>query len=450
MIKIFTNIRQVENYVYESFMKAEKHIEAGLADKETRNPQFTRSLLDNLGKPDHQQYNILVTGSKGKGSISRMVSSLLQAHGYKVGLFTSPHLINFKERIRINGLAISDEKLIEYANYIKPYIDDIQSELPKHKYIGPVGISAVISMLYYRDSQTQYNVIECGKGARYDDVNTIVSKASIINPVFEEHIPQLGNNIAEIAYNKAGVIKSTQKFVFSASQSSEVMEIIEHEADSHKVELVSYGNDFTSRDIKVNYDGTHFSVETKGHKYEDLKLKLLGRHQAYNAALAIAAVENILGQLDVNIIRECFANLTWPGRLEIISDEPRVILDGCINKECSQYIVEVLEEMGDKKISFIIGIPDDKDYIGVIQSLEHLASSVILTKTKNQYLKFKDDQFDKVKNAIGDNVYFAETIDEAMERAKSFVSSDDIICIIGTQSLVKDTKELFNQDTLNL
>lgn len=450
MIDIFTNIKEVESYVYESYMKASKYIKAGLPDKETRNPKFTRMLLDKLGKPDQNLYNILVTGSKGKGSISRIVSSLLQAHGYKTGLFTSPHLINFKERIRINGVAILDEELIKYANYIKPFIAEIQKNLPEDQYIGPVGISAVIAILYYRDNETQYNVIECGKGARYDDVNTIFSKASIINPVFEEHIPNLGNDIREIAYNKAGVIKETQDFVFSAHQGKEVVDAIKYEAMAKNVDLFSYGEDFVSSNIRIDPNGTYFDVRTKDSEYRNLKLRLLGRHQAYNAALAIAVVEKIIGGVDEDIVRACFENLTWPGRLEIISKNPTVILDGCINRECSKYIVEVLEEMGGKDITFIIGIPDDKDYMGVIQSIDHLASNIILTRTKNQHLKFIDNQYIEVKQIIGDKIYFEKTMDEAMGKANSIVSSDDIICIIGTQSLVKDTKELFNQDTLNL
>lgn len=431
-------------------MKALPNIVSGLPDKETRNPIYTRMLLDIIGKQDSKQYNILVTGSKGKGSVSRMLSSILQAHGYKVGLFTSPHLISFKERIRINGRAISDKDLIKYANHVKTYIDDIQESLADDHYIGPVGITSVLAILYFLDNNTDYNVIECGKGARYDDVNMIYSKASIINSIFEEHIPQLGNNILEIAHNKAGVIKPSQDFVFSACQKPQVLDIINNESKMNKVTLYHYDRDFKSDNIKLSSKGTHFDVITGKDRYENLNLKLLGRNQAYNAALAISAAENIIGKLDNDIVDSCFKKLTWPGRLEIISTKPTVLLDGCINQECVQYVREVIEEIGKKDLVFIIGIPDDKDYLGVIKSISHLGSRIILTKTKNQHLKFKDNQYRIVKEVIGDKVDFASNIDEAMDKAKALLTLDDMICIVGTQSLVKETKELFNQDTLNL
>lgn len=432
-------------------MTALPNIIKGLPDKDTRNPIYTRMLLDKVGSPDLKQYNILVTGSKGKGSVSRMLSSILQAHGYRIGLFTSPHLISFKERIRINGRAISDEDLIKYANHIKTYIYDIQQTLATDHYIGPVGITSIIAILYFLDNKTDYNVIECGKGARYDDVNMIYSKASIINTIFEEHIPQLGKNILEIAHNKAGVIKASQDFVFSACQKPQVLDIINNEAKMNKVFLYNYDKDFKSSNIKLSSWGTDFDVITGKNRYENLNLKLLGRNQAYNAALAISAAENIIGKLDSHIVDSCFEKLTWPGRLEIISNNPTVLLDGCINQECAQYVKEVIEEIGKKDLVFIIGIPDDKDYLGVIQSISHLGSRIILTKTKNQHLKFKDNQYRIIKEVIGDNkLDFAPSIDEAMDKAKSLLTPDDMICILGTQSLVKETKELFNQDTLNL
>lgn len=450
MIIIFTNIKEVENFIYESYMKASPNIPSGLPDKDTRNPIFTRKLLDNLGQPDHKQYNILVTGSKGKGSASRLISSILQAHGYKVGLFTSPHLINFKERIRINGIAIKDEDLVKYANHIKPYVENIQQGLSDNTYIGPVGISAVIAMLYYLDNRTRFNVIECGKGARYDDVNMVFSRASVINTVFEEHMPQLGNNILEVAYSKAGVIKPSQDFTFSARQQSGVLDVIDNEANINKVKLLYYDRDFRCSEVKVTSRGTQFNVITKNNNYENLTLRLLGRHQAYNAAMAISVAENILKELDTGIISDCMKNLTWPGRLEIIGTNPTVMLDGCINKECAQYVSEVVQEIERRNTVFIIGIPDDKDYMGVVQSIEQLAGKVILTKTKNPHLKFEDNQYKKVKEVIGDKVSVTHNIDEAMDEARSIVSPEDMICIIGTQSLVKETKELFNQDTLDL
>lgn len=450
VMAIFQTTHDVENFVYASYMKALPHIPPGLPDKDVRNPIYSRMLLDKLGRPDAAQYNLLVTGSKGKGSVSRMVSSLLQAHGYKVGLFSGPHLVQFNERIRINGRAVSDQDLMRYADLIQPAVDGIQSTLPANHYLGPVGIIAVMAMLYFLDNATQYNVIECGKGARYDDVNMVSSNGSLINTVFEEHMPKLGTSIVEIARDKAAVIKSTQDFTLSAAQRPEVHEIIRKEANSKGVPLYSYDHHFCCKNVEVTSKGTRFDVSTEQGSYPNLSLRLLGRHQAYNAALAIGAAEKILGGLDADRVAHCFQNLTWPGRLEIIDHDPTVVLDGCINRECAQYIAEFVESTGKKQVVFIVGIPDDKDYMGVIQRIKPLAAAIILTQTKNRYLKFCGDQLQRVKDAMGGPVYFAPTIDQALHQAQALVSAEDMVCIIGTQSLVKDTKELFHQDTLHL
>ena len=217
MVIIFTDAKETENFIYSSYMNACGKIPKDLPDIKTRNPHLTRTLLNRIGGPDKKQRNILVTGSKGKGSVSLMISKLIEVHGFKAGLFTSPHIVSFLERIRINGNAISDTDFVKYANVLEPEVLEIQKQLTGAAYIGPVGITAAISMLYYTNQKTDFNVLECGKGARFDDVSMINSEISVINTIFSEHIPQLGKDLEEIAYNKAGIINSTQKYTICAN-----------------------------------------------------------------------------------------------------------------------------------------------------------------------------------------------------------------------------------------
>jgi dihydrofolate synthase / folylpolyglutamate synthase len=431
-------------------MRAVKNIPGNLPDSETRHPIFTARLLEGAGNPDRIQHNILITGSKGKGSVSRMIAKLLEVHGYRVGLFTSPHLINFNERIRINGVAISDEELFKYANIIEPHFMEIERSLPDNIYIGPVGIAAVMAILYFRDNKTDFNIIECGKGARYDDVSTIRSEWAVINMIFLEHMPTLGKNLSEIAYNKAGIIKNGQKCVFTAKQQKGVMKIIEEECLKSETVLKKYGQDFSCRNISVTGNGTFFDIVTGAKTYKDLRLALLGRHQAFNAALAAGAAENMIGNLNINLVKECFKNLTWPGRLEILNYRPLTILDGCINRECAKYVKEVVEGINIDPVVTIVGIPDDKDFAGVIKEFSEISHTIILTRTKNQYLKFTGNQFDTVKKIIGDKLMFSDGIEEAIKKAYDILDGAGMLCILGTQSLIKDTKEYFKQDTLSL
>jgi dihydrofolate synthase / folylpolyglutamate synthase len=450
VIIIFCNKNDVENFIYSSYIRAAKSIPAGLPDKETRNPAFTKKLLRMLDNPDAKQRNILITGSKGKGSVSRMLSKLLEVHGYKVGLFTSPHLVNFNERIRINGKAISDDDLIKYSEIIKPYFNEIEIGLPENIYIGPVGTTAVISMLYFQDNNTDFNVIECGKGARYDDVCMLESEMSVINSIFLEHIPELGSNINEIAFNKAGIIKKTQSGVFTANQQECVLNIIKEVANELNVDVKVYGKDFSSRNIAVTNKGTEFDIETEMCVYKGIKLSLLGRHQANNAALAVKVAENLLGNLDLDLVKACFEKLTWPGRLEIINNTPLTVLDGCINRESAKYVKEVIKETGENKIIFIIGIPDDKDYVGVIAEFNEIAEKIILTKTKNQYLKFTEEQLLNAQKMAGDKYLFCKDVNDSINKAYGILDDNGAVFILGTQSLIRETKEYFNQDTTNL
>lgn len=450
MVVIFTNAKEAEDFVYSSYMNAIDKIPKDMPDMVTRSPHLTGVLLDKTGRPDKKQRNVLITGSKGKGSVSRMISKLIEAHGFKVGLCTSPHLVSFLERIRINGNAISEDDFVKYANILKPYAEKVQKQLTGAEYIGPAGITAVIAMLYYSDQNTDFNVFECGKGARYDDVTRIHSEASVINTVFLEHMPQLGRDLSEIAFNKAGIINSTQRFVVSPGQQKEVRDTIYKEALDKGVRLLTYGQDFLCENISVDRNGTYFDAITQNSRYKNIKLNLMGRHQANNAAIAICTIENLLGGVKEQNVRQAYDSIAWPGRLEIINRSPLTILDGCINRECAKYVREVVNEMGNKDIISIVGIPDDKDYEGVAQEMHDISRKIIFTTSKNRHLKFTTAQIDKAKLMIGEKLIYKAEIEDAVETAYNLIKGDGLVCIIGTQSLVRDVKEYFKQDTLNL
>ncbi|MEN8907783.1 MAG: Mur ligase family protein [Clostridiales bacterium] len=450
VIDIFKNRNEVENYIYKSYMRAVKNIDKNLPDKDTRNPQLTKKILNLLGDPDLNQKNIMVTGSKGKGSVSRIIAKLLEAHGYKIGLFTSPHLIKFNERIRINGIAISDDDLIKYADEIKSTVDSIESKLPNNIYIGPLGITVVIAMLYFKDNKTDFNIIECGKGARYDDVAFIESDISVINNIFLEHVPQLGNTISEVAYNKSGVIKRNHKAVFTSNQHLETIKIIEENARELSVPLKKYGDDFVCKNISISTKGTKFDVKTKKNLYPNLELKLLGSHQAYNATLSLGVCEELVENIDLNKVKKCFSNLTWPGRLEIVNYKPLTIIDGCINRESTKYVKEIIDNIKKSNIILIVGIPDDKDYYGVVDEFKNISYKIIATRTKNQYMKFTNNQNEVIYKLVEDKFIFIENLKDSIDYAYKSIKEDELLLVLGTQSLIRETKEYFKQATTDL
>lgn len=445
---MFRNKKEVEEYIYSSYVKRYKDIPSG-TDTFTRNPHLTRKMLDELGAVDRLQKNIMITGSKGKGSLSVMVAKILENHGYKIGLFTSPHLRDYRERIRINGKAISETDLLDLANRIKPIYDEIEIGLPKYRYVGPVGATAVMAISHFYNYKTDYNVIECGRGARFDDVNQIQGFVGGINKIFLEHVGPLGHTIDEVAHHKAGLIKKPLKAVFSAEQSKYADLVLRYEARKFDIPFYSYNQNFSSYDIRLTNQGTEFCVKTKYGKYEGLSLSLLGRHQAENGALAIAISEYVLGKkLDVNILKDTLRGIRWPGRMEIIEKNPFVILDGCISRESMNQVKEIIDFLEFKKMTAIVAIPEDKDYLGVIEILKEFDCHIILTYADNDYLKFSKKQVEEARKIS--SIKFIENVADSLDYAKMHADENTLILCLGTQSFIKDVKTYYQEDTLNI
>ncbi len=446
---MITTMKEAEYMVYRSYLKARDHL-TSTKDEIIKKPHLTRELLDKIGAPDLNKKIVLVTGSKGKGSTSRMISSLLSNLGYKVGLFTSPQLVKFNERIRIDGKMISDHDYIRLSNKIAPIVDEIESKLKIDEYQGPVGIVLALALLYFAEHNVDYYVIECGRGCKYDDTNVIRNQWAIITPIMEEHLNNLGSTIYDVVNHKLGIIKDTTKKVIIGRQQNDILANI-----STKVELLHnngfnfsidyYGKQFSAENIKVTTNGTQFSVITLFDIYQNLHLSLLGGFQAENGAVAIRAVEEILKdenqQLNKEVVENTFANLQWPGRLEIIGQNPTVIVDGTINRRSAVYVKEVVEKLNAKKIAAIIGVPEDKDYQGVIEVAASFADYLIITQPDITYKTFTKEAINVAKH-YNEQAYSLPNLNEAVNFAFD-IPDLDLLLIMGTQSLVANAKRIW-------
>lgn len=443
--------KEVESFIYSSYVNKHKNIMTG-DDCFARMPRLTRELLDYFGAPDNESKNILITGSKGKGSLSYLLAKILEGEGKTIGLFTSPHLQNYRERIRVNGKAISEEDLVKIGNKLEHKYREIEAELKTHQYIGPVGATAVLAMEYFRQRQTDYNVIECGRGARFDDVNQIRGFICGINQIFLEHKGALGHNLSEVAHHKSGVIKEGMRGAFSAAQSHFPDLELRFEAKKKAVPLMFYGSDFRSENIRKSPDGSIFNILTKRGTYENVQLTLLGRHQIENATLAVAMAEEVLERkLDLDALLKTLMNISLHGRLEVLDKEPLTILDGCISRTAMPYIKEVLKDLKsdyEKKVVTVIGIPEDKDYLGVLKEAREFSKEIILTFAKNDYLKFSKEQ---VKESLKSGpIEFCSNVPEALDLGKKHTNGEDVLLLLGTQSFIKDVEKYYGRDTLNI
>ncbi len=339
-------------------------------------------LLDYLGNPQETFRSIHIAGTNGKTSTSRMIDSLLQAFGIRTGRYTSPHLEDIRERISINGELITPEFFVYTYEDIKPYIElvDSRSEHP----LSYFEVLTAIAYAAFADAPIDVAIIECGMGGAWDATNVIDSDVSVMTPIGLDHQEYLGNTIAEIASTKAGIFRSGKPSVL-AHQNREAAEVLIRESATVESIPLREGLDFALLHRDVAVGGQLLTIQGIGGTYDDIYLPLHGRHQASNATLALTAVEAFLGggsqRLDIDVIRDGFANASSPGRLEIIHRNPTVIIDAAHNPHGVAALREALsEEFAFDKLIAIVAILEDKDVTNFLTELSGIVDEVIVTE----------------------------------------------------------------------
>ena len=475
------NRKEAEDFVYKSYMKAQKYQDYDSKDSEKRRNDLTFDMIRKKSKTPC----VVVTGSKGKGSVSNMISQILQTE-FTVGLMTSPHIVDFCERFRVNGGKISAEEFAKQMSKIQEEIEAIDAVISSDVCISPMGIQAYLALNYFASKGTEFNVFECGKGAKFDDVNNIKHDYAVINSIFLEHTRELGDTIEEIALDKSHVITGEQKCIYVAEQITSVMKVIENRANELGVPMKVYGKDFFAKNIRYTKKGMEFDVVISQETYSDISVPLLGEHQAKNCALAMAVCkevfenicllcekdsverlcllneddsvqrlslpskkdsverlcllneENNVQNWKLSKIKENLAKLDWPGRMEVISEKPFILLDACINKASCEHVRNVLKQLKIEKVNLIVGIPDDKDYAGVVKAMKDMSSKIILTKSKNPHYVFTRRQQESLESD-GIKVQWTEGVLEAVKLAKE---KDNPIVILGTTSVIAEVKKM--------
>lgn len=439
----------VEALVYSSWMRIWPEIPQG-SDAETREPQLTRLLIDQLGIQDGKMENLLVTGSKGKGSLAVFLAAIFRSQKIRAGLFTSPHLREFRERIRVDGRACPPEALLQAARRLEGPFCRLEETLRGKRYIGPVGAASVLALDVFGKMETRWNIIELGRGARYDDVNQIRARACLINRVFREHTGPLGWTLEDVAFHKAGAIHPGMVAAYSARQDPVVEEILRKEAAAAGVPLFFGGRDFLARNVRPGAGATMFDYWENGELvYPDLCLGLLGRHQAENAALALFCFRHRLGNIREEAMRSQLARLRWFGRLEVLGESPFTLLDGCISRDCMDSVLEIFRQAPGRPRVGVVGIPAEKDYLGVVAALRGEVDHLLVTRAANEYLKFSPEQVGKVQAIRPDALYEPQAA-RAARRAGELAGPGGAVLLVGTQSMIRDIKEDLEMSTLDI
>jgi dihydrofolate synthase/folylpolyglutamate synthase len=398
------------------------------------------ALVDILGSPQLTYPTIHVGGTNGKTTTTRMIDSLLFAHGLRTGRFTSPHLETYLERIAINGQPIDPKALIFAYNDIAAYLDLMDTKFP-----DPISFFEAITALgfvAFAEHPVDVAVIEVGMGGEWDATNVIDADVSVIMPIGFDHMEYLGHTLHEIASTKAGIIKEGG-FIVLAQQEPEAAKELIRKAAEVGADVVREGIEFSVTSRAVAVGGQLITIKGIHDTYEDIYLPLHGKHQAANAATALVAVEAFFGDqpLDIEAVRAGFAAATSPGRCEVVHRDPTIILDAAHNPHGARALAETLaNEFNFDEIVAVVGVFGDKDAIGILQELEPVVDHVIVTQSSSDRA-MPSSELEKIATKVFgvDRVFEVSDLHAALDRAVSDAIrplSEDTIGIIVTGSVV--------------
>ena len=394
------------------------------------------NILKGVGNPQNNFNTIHVAGTNGKGSIASALSTILHKAGYKVGLYTSPHLVRFNERICINNQPVSDDDVVAAYNAVK----DVHYGSRE-----PTFFEFTTSMALYEFGwhNVEWAVIETGMGGRLDATNIITPTLSIITNISLEHKQYLGNTISELTREKGGIIKKRVPVVTGVTQKNAIS-VLTSIAKTQSAPFYRFKDAFRVRRNR-NTSFNYFGID---HVWRHIQTGLIGNHQINNAALVLAACELLIRNnlnLSLKNIKDGLGQNRWPGRLEMVSTSPQILLDGAHNFIAARHLARYLSKnLSDRDITLIIGILDDKPYKAILKDLLPLCRKVILTRPKIDRA-LSPEKLYPVAQKIISNIHVIPDVDNAILYAIENASPKDTICIAGSLYVVGEAKELFER-----
>lgn len=401
-------------------------------------------LLELLGNPQDDLKFIHIAGTNGKGSTSSYLSHCIKEAGYNVGLFTSPYLERFNERIQINNKDIPDEALGRITSLIKDAADKMVDEGLEHP--TTFEIVTAIAFIYFKEENPDYVVLEVGLGGRYDSTNIIsTSLASVITTIDIDHVAELGNTLDKIAYQKAGIIKDNG-LVISYPQKNEAKEVLEDVVRQMNGELY-----FTSReDVEIIEEtdyGSVFNYSYAGETLKDVKISMIGEYQIYNASLAITTLmilrkKGLIGISDEEIGKGLFKT-EWKGRLEVLKRKPTFLIDGAHNVQGVNHLKKALELFQYDNLILGIGILKDKDIDHMLETLIPISHKVITTEV-NMPRKMEANELGNKVRKYNKEVFVEKDIKSAIEKSFEIAGENDLIIFGGSLYLIGEVRTLVN------
>lgn len=415
-------------------------IESGRAGRSAL-PTLERiaALTNAMGEPEKTFPIVHVTGTNGKGSTTRICSTLLNSNGLSVGTYTSPHLEHLNERIAWDGVPITDEDLRDSLFAIEKLEEFVRRANPTA--LPPTWFELMTATAYrfFGDVAVDAAVIEVGLGGRYDATNVADAEVAVVTNVDLDHVSILGDTRAKIASEKAGIIKRGSIAVIGA-EDDEIVSVFAKQAREVGADgFWRRGVEFECTDNVVAHSGRVISVRTPGARYDELFLPLYGAHQGENASAAIAAAEAFFGgPIDLEIVTEALAHVTVPGRLEIVGRRPLVLLDGAHNAAGAAALARALDEDFGiiDRIVVVFGCLNGRDPAALLGALDPARVAHVVACAPPSLRAVPAEDVAKAAESVGLDVAVADSVGDALDKAKSIATSDDLVLVTGSFYLV--------------
>jgi len=410
-------------------------------------------LLALLGEPHRCFRSVHIAGTKGKGSTAAMSEAILRAAGFHTGLYTSPHLHTFRERIRVDGKLLSREELVALVEQSRPAIEAVEG-------VTTFEIITALGFMHFARERVEWAVLETGLGGRLDATNVVLPEATAITSLSYDHTYLLGDTLALIAGEKAGIIKPGVPLV-CAPQAPEAMQVIEETCCEQQAELILVGRDWTWERVAADLTGQTLHVRGQGDgsgghppvMYENLRIPFLGRHQLLNATMAVALIETLRRrgvEIPEAAIREGLAQARWPGRLEILRQSPFVVVDSAHNPDSVAKLVAALGEwFPHERMALVFGASADKDIETMLKTLLPLSDYVVMTRARHPRATdaHKLAQLAATLLEAGQLLTVSRSVAEAVEQALAWARPEDLVCVTGSIFVVGEAREAL-ADTL--
>ncbi len=443
--KPFRTYSEAIKYLFEKTdYEKEKRISYNVT---TFNLNKMAKLLSLVGNPHRKIPTVHIAGTKGKGSTATMLAKMLEANSYKVGLYTSPHVVHLHERIAVNSKMITESEMLGLMNRIHAAVEKVsKTEAPTF-----FEIMSCLAFMHFHDVKADIAVIETGLGGRLDSTNLIKPEVIGITSLSMDHMQQLGNTIESIATEKAGIFKEGVPIV-TVKQHPKALSVLKEKADLVKAPMTVTGLDinFSYRFENSKDHGPHNKIclTTPTSKFEHLRVPLQGKHQAVNCGLALALLDKLKScgyKIDNDRAVQGLGSVSLPGRMEIICEDPRILIDAAHNAASIEALIEAIgQSIPYDSMVVIFGCNCDKDVEGMLRQLQFGADKVIFTRSSSPKAVPPQELADRFAEICDKMYQTSSSLGEALKLAKSAVGKEDLICITGSFYLIGEAKMRFH------